>query len=127
MVEQLDYLDEAEYCIVAIGTNDIIAADTATWQARIDVIESIARLRGMIPVIAVPPLMSGSTLVQTVLAPYILAKGWKTMRFDIATSVNGDGVTQNTSLFQVDGVHPNDAGHAAMLARAKIDLPEIFD
>lgn len=56
---------------------------------------------------------------------FLLAQGWKLVRFDIALSLNNDGVTFNPAVME-DAVHPNTAGHTLLLQRLQLDAPEIF-
>jgi hypothetical protein len=52
---------------------------------------------------------------------FILNKGWNTIRFDYATTLNRDGVSYNSAMY-VDGTHPNVTGSNAMYQQAVVDL-----
>ena len=110
--------------IVSIGTNDILSeAGLNSWKINIvNIYNKIVDL-GAVPIIAVPPIYNSQFYLQ--LGQFILEKGWNTLRFDIATSLNGDGTTQNSSLF-ADGIHPNEKGGLAMYNQAIKDLEYIF-
>ena len=110
--------------IVTIGTNDILSeTGLNSWKNNIVTIYNKIVEIGAIPIIAVPPIYKGNFYPQ--LSQFILAKGWNTLRFDIATSSNGDGITQITNLF-ADGVHPNKDGGLAMYNQAIKDLEYIL-
>ena len=110
--------------IVTIGTNDILSeAGLNSWKNNIVTIYNKIVETGAIPIIAVPPIYKSDFYPQ--LSQFILEKGWNTLRFDIATSSNGDGITQITNLF-ADGVHPNKDGGLAMYNQAIKDLEYIF-
>ena len=42
------------------------------------------------------------------------------------TSANYDGVTQNSTYFFADGIHPNVEGHERIYRRALLDVPFLF-
>ena len=110
--------------IVTIGTNDILSeAGLNSWKNNIVTIYNKIVETGAIPIIAVPPIYKSNLYPK--LSQFILEKGWNTLRFDIATSSNGDGITQITNLF-ADGVHPNKDGGLAMYNQAIKDLEYIF-
>ncbi len=113
---------QPEYWIFALGTN----ADTsvAATKEYYDIAESICRRAGIVPIIqctapttqAHPPELSA----------YVLSKGWRTVRFDLALSLNNDGVTRDPSQFDGTG-HPTVPAHAKMFERLKLDVPELFE
>jgi len=128
----LHYYDNAQYLITALGTNDTAA--TATLATNLALFHTIATRRGLIPIIACPPLRGDSnTVVQDTIVPALLATGYRTIRFDLATSVGADGTTWDSSKFlgssvsPTDNVHPNATGHLAMYNRIRMDVPEIFE
>lgn len=48
------------------------------------------------------------------------------MRMDLATSVDNNGATANSSLYADTNLHPNDAGHYQMYLRSFIDTPDLY-
>lgn len=115
------------YCMITIGTNGGLSY--YHYEQIVKYIESI----GSIPIINKLPLRDDSTIG----AGYITSSnaniqqiwdnyGISGASFDLATSVNNDGVTFDSSLFGADKIHPNDAGHLAMFNRIKLDVPELF-
>ena len=46
--------------------------------------------------------------------------------FDLATSVDGLNNEQDLTLFNKDGVHPNEKGLEKMFERFKMDVSEVF-
>lgn len=109
-----------KYVVVIIGTND---TDIKVWQENIEKIILKIKKKGAEPIVCVPPV--GGVLVPQI-AEYLQDKDYTVVRMDYATSVNHDGVTQDTSLF-IDTLHPNSAGNLRMFNQLLIDAPEIFE
>lgn len=111
-----------EIVVVLVGANQRISDDKYNeWQDGIDGIVDVIENSGAIPVICTPTLAGSyiSTLLR--MRDYILSKGWRTIRFDIATSVNRDGETCNSLCFS-DNLHPNEYGSQLMYEQALFDL-----
>lgn len=109
-----------KYVVVIIGTND---TSITTWQTNIEIAISKIKSAGAIPIICVPPV--GGVLVEQI-AFYLRNKDYTVVRMDYATSIDNDGLTQDTTLF-VDSLHPNAAGNLKMYKQLLIDAPEIFE
>ena len=105
--------------IITIGTNE--RSSVSNWKTNIDRIVALVEAHNSIPVICVPPACSSNFSAIQEMRDYILEKNYNTIRFDIATTVNRDGETCDTSLF-TDGVHPNKEGGIRMYNQAKIEL-----
>lgn len=113
------------YITVMIGTNDRSDNGITTWKANIVKIYDTIKANGSIPIIVTPPLgKDGITYIQQ-MRDFIQEKGWDTIRMDLATSVNNDGNTFNSSL-STDGTHFNESGNQAMYERALFDLEMIM-
>lgn len=115
-----------DWIISAFGTNDQngnLAAFQASTQALIDWCAASAAQLAIARIQPVP----GRSFDQ--LNAYIdtLPQSVRRIRFDLALTSGGDGVTFNPAVYGADQLHPNPAGHALMAARVRIDLPEIFD
>lgn len=114
------------HVIILIGTNDTV---TATWQANIDLIILRILRANAVPWICTVPAESGDANPENIMNPY-LRTTYPTylIQMDRALTTGGTGLSanRNASLYQ-DTLHPNDAGHAAMYARARLDAPVIFD
>jgi lysophospholipase L1-like esterase len=113
-----------KYMHILIGTNDTVKA---TWIANIDAIHSLIVSKGVIPIIGCIP---ANTIRPAAIADWnatLLTKGYRAVRYDLATTLNNDGTNTNTSLFLSDGVHPNAAGGLAMYNRLVLDVPELFN
>lgn len=112
------------YAMVTIGTNG-----GHTYEQYKGVIEVILSY-GSIPILNNIPLRAdNAAFVKTTNAAINkirLDYGISGARFDLATSINNDGVTINLDLYDADGIHLVDAGHLAMADRASIDIPELF-
>lgn len=113
---------EADIVIVLVGTNDRNqSGDITAWKSNIDDIVGMIETAGATPVICVPPLPK--TLITGIfnMRDYILSKGWQTIRFDYATSVDRDGETVDTDCL-VDNAHPSVIGSYRMYQQAIADL-----
>jgi len=118
-------LTDFTYAIIYIGTNDY-AVNTATWLASLAKVVAMVESRGVIPVVCtLCPIDDYPDFAAAVNAG-IVSAGYRVIRFDRALTVDSDGVTRDTAKF-TDALHPNDTGVAAMVARVRIDLPELFD
>ena len=111
------------YVVVMIGTND---TDMTLWQRNVTQMEANIRACGATPIFCTLPPEAADTNPVLVQNPFIRASGWRYIDMARALTTNGDGSTRNASLFG-DALHPNDAGHAAMYQRVRLDLPELFD
>lgn len=109
--------------VLMIGTND---TSYANWQPQYDTIIDLMLEAGVEPLLVALPPKNGSALQTGTLNPYISGKPYSVLRFDIAASLGGDGVTYDASK-SPDGVHYNAATHAAWLARFQIDAPQLID
>lgn len=123
----IDYY-QPEFWIFALGTNADAATQSLTsveaTQEYYDIAESICRRAGIVPIIQCTAPTTSSHPVD--LSAYVLSKGWRTVRFDLALSLNNDGVTRDPANF--DGTnHPTVAAHAKMYERLKLDVPELFE
>lgn len=111
------------FAMVTIGTNG--GASYTDYKKVVDFIQSY----GVVPILNNIPLRDGAAYISTTNEAINQIRrdyGISGARFDLATSVNNDGITFDASLFVADKVHPNDAGHLAMFNRVKLDVPEIF-
>lgn len=116
------------YVVVLAGAND--AATDAGRDAFIGYMQEIYDLcvnAGATPVILMPTTASDATRNARldVMRAAIIAKGWRVVRSDYATSVNADGTTWDTNKF-ADGLHPNASGMAAIDTQIVQDWPEIY-
>ena len=112
---------KSKIAVVLIGTNERGDSLLLEWKQNIVSIYNKILEKGAIPVIAVPPIPNVGISYITQMRDFILAKGWNTIRFDYATSLNRDGVTYDSTMY-TDGVHPNEKGSNAMFQQALIDL-----
>ena len=113
------------FVTVMIGTNERSDSGLTKWKNNIVKIYDTIKANGSIPIIVTPPLgKDGITYIQQ-MRDFIQEKGWDTIRMDLATSVNNDGNTFNSSL-STDGTHFNESGNQAMYERALFDLEMIM-
>jgi len=112
---------KSKIVVVLIGTNERSDAALVTWKSNIVTIYNKIIAQGAVPVICVPPIPNQGISYITQMRDFIIEKGWNTVRFDYATSLNRDGVTYDATVYS-DGVHPNEKGSNLMYQQALIDL-----
>lgn len=117
-----------KYLVVMIGTNDAGLVPLANYESNINAIVTQAQGLGIQVVICTVPTSGGEQSNINAENAFLLGlSGVTFVRADIATSVGGDGHTQNTALFGSDLTHPNALGAAAIAARFRTDVPAIFN
>jgi lysophospholipase L1-like esterase len=123
-----------KYCMVTIGTNGGNTASNLTSLVR------YIKGLGIIPILNNIPCYyhngdaTSHTSVNTTISSVRTAENVNGCRFNIATSINNDGSTTDTSMFWEEHPssggtyyhHPNISGSAAMLLQLQEDVPEIF-
>jgi hypothetical protein len=124
---------KAKYVMVTIGTN---GGNTETNLSRL--VEYI-RSQGAIPILNnIPANESGTQVENNILIDRVRRKyGIGGCRFDLATSLNGDGVEVDRSTMYWEDYsgsygwqiyhHPNVNGGQKMFERTLIDVPEIYE
>lgn len=105
--------------IVTIGTND--RNNYQDWEKNIKMIYKLIAENGATPIISCPPIPLNGIEGVIKMRNFILTQKWKTIRFDLATSLNRDGSTHDSSNF-TDGIHPNVSGSNKMYRQATVDL-----
>lgn len=112
------------YHLVDIGSNDTVYA---TWLAGIQTYIAKIVAAGSIPVLATIVPRSDRQSFINQCNDWIRLSGYNYVDFAKSVTVNNDGITQDTSLFWTDSVHPNIAGNAKMFQQIKIDAPFLWD
>ncbi|QNI37533.1 SGNH/GDSL hydrolase family protein [Edaphobacter albus] len=118
--------------VILIGTNDAVnVSNLVAFANNLSQSVTFARKYAQRVVLGVIPTATSSYIPTAAYPQFVSAiqsaGADAILRFDLATSVNNDGVTQNATLFQGDLLHPNAAGHAAMYARIAADAPWLID
>lgn len=128
---ELPYID-AEYVMVTIGTNG------GNTETKLTELVQYIRSQGAIPILNnIPSNESGSQVTENALISQVRNKlNVKGCRFDIATSINGDGKeVDKTTMYWEDYTgsygwqiyhHPNEKGGKKMFDQTLIDIPEIY-
>lgn len=114
-----------DIAVVLIGTNELNEQGTiSTWSNNISTIVGQIENLGATPVVCVPPLAKTYNNTIFNMRDFILEKGWQTIRFDYATSVDRDGETFDQNCF-TDNTHPNALGSYRMYQQAIADIHAI--
>jgi hypothetical protein len=117
-----------KYVVVLIGANNT-ASDTETTNFQTDITlayNEILKFNSIPLICCLTPSNEVERITRIATCNnFLIAQGWKLIRFDLAISLNNDGTTWNTALM-VDSLHPNAAGHTLLLQRLQLDAPEIF-
>lgn len=131
---ELPYI-KADYVMVTIGTNG------GNTEQNLSALVEYIRSQDAIPILNnIPSNESGTQVeVNKVIARVREKYGIKGVLFDLATSLNGDGLEVDKSMmfwedYSPESVfhgwqvyhHPNDKGGEAMFKRAQQDVPELF-
>jgi lysophospholipase L1-like esterase len=111
-----------KYVSILIGTNGFNTVDNLT-----ELCKSILKL-GITPILNNIPWKKPASVVKENTDISTVRKNLKLKgaRFDVATSMNDLNTEQDFSLFNPDGVHPNEVGMQKMYEQLKKDVPEIF-
>jgi len=118
-----------KYTLLAIGTNQDSSVAT-TWITNIQSLIKKVESRGSIPVLMTLTVnIAGANWAtyMTDINNWIMNSGYRYVDANLVTTVNQDRLTQDTSMFFADGVHPNTIGHDMIYKRFLVDVPEIFD
>lgn len=124
---------EAKYVMVTIGTNG------GNTEAKLMQLVNYIQSQGAIPILNnIPCNESGTQVKENKLIELVRTKsGVKGCKFDIATSLSGDGKKVNKSLMFWEDYsgsygwqiyhHPNGKGGKLMFERTLTDIPEIYN
>lgn len=128
---ELPYI-EVEYVMVTIGTNG------GNSEENLSELVSYIREQGAIPILNnIPCNESGTQIENNQLIEQVRKKfGINGCKFDMATSLNGDGREVDKSMMYWEDYtgswgwqiyhHPNEKGGKSMYERSLIDIPEIY-
>lgn len=129
---ELPYI-EAKYVMVTIGTNG------GNTEENLSQLINYIKAQGAIPILNnIPCNESGTHIENNKLIEQVRNK-WRIngCKFDIATSMNGDGIEVDKSLMYWEDYsnsygwqifhHPNEKGGQKMFERTLIDFPEIYE
>ncbi|MDR1155866.1 MAG: Ig-like domain-containing protein [Bacteroidales bacterium] len=123
---------KAEYVMVTIGTNG------GNTESNLDELVSYIRAQGCIPILNNVPSNESATQVEinSLIDRVRLRHHIKGCRFDLATSLAGDGKEVDRSTMYWENYtngwgniyhHPNEKGGQKMYDRTLIDIPEIYE
>jgi hypothetical protein len=123
---------KSKYVMITIGTNG------GNTEAKLSALVEYIQSQGAIPLLNnIPCNESGTQIADNQLIDRIRQKyGIKGCRFDLATSLNGDGQQVDQSLMYWENYtngwgniyhHPNEKGGQKMYDRTLIDIPEIYE
>jgi hypothetical protein len=123
---------ETKYVMVTIGTNG------GNTEAKLIQLVDYIKSQGAIPILNnIPSNESGTQVAENVIIDQVRNKsGLKGCRFDLATSLTGDGKTVDKSTMYWEDYtgsygwqvyhHPNEKGGKKMFDQSLIDTPEIY-
>lgn len=113
-----------KYVFVTIGTNG--NPNAAQYNSLVDYCESL----GITVILNLIPLYNATTAGRNAIIQSVVdSRRLMSVKTNIATSVNGDGITKDNSMFANEAgilIHPNEAGNLAIYSRALIDVEKIF-
>ncbi|MDR0699894.1 MAG: Ig-like domain-containing protein [Tannerella sp.] len=123
---------KSKYVMITIGTNG------GNTEANLGALVEYIRSQGAIPILNNIPCNESGTQVSTnqTIEKVRQKYGVKGCRFDLATSLDGDGRQVDQSMMYWENYtngwgeiyhHPNEKGGQKMFERTLIDLPEIYE
>lgn len=119
-----------KYCILEVGMNDSVNTSSASincYKESMNELISIVKEHGCIPVLTTIPRRLDSdnlTFIEEV-NPWIKSLGYKVIDEALVMS-NGDGVTQDSSMYQSDLIHPTIEAGKAVFDWIEANLPELI-
>lgn len=118
---EIPYL-RPKYVYIQIGTNG------QNTIPRLNEMVDFCQSMGCIVILCTVTVHGSSTAINEMILNVVNDKKLRCVRNDLATSVNGDGVTKDLTKFAPGGnyIHPNALGNKAMYERARIDIEDIF-
>ena len=132
MKNELPYI-QCDYVMVTIGTNG------GNTEENLSELVRYIREQGAIPILnSIPCNESGTQIENNQLIEQVRKKfGINGCKFDIATSLNGDGKEVDKSMMYWEDYtgsygwqiyhHPNEKGGESMYKQTLIDIPEIYE
>ncbi|WP_185269607.1 SGNH/GDSL hydrolase family protein [Chryseobacterium bernardetii] len=112
------------YVFVTIGTNN------GNTEAKLNQLVDFCESYGCNVILNLIPLYDGSTAAKNAMIQGIVsARKLLSVKMNVATSLNNDGVTKDDSLFANESgvlIHPNAAGNLKIFNRVFVDAPELF-
>ena len=114
--------------VLLIGTNDFYTLSFAQYQANMtQIVAQIHAAGEKVALGILPPNNYTSASTLTMWNNFLLSLPADAfIRFDLALTVNHDGVTLDPNLFISDQIHPNPAGHTLMYQQLLNDAPWLF-
>ena len=114
-----------KYYIVTVGTNN------GNTLSKLNELADKVAAKGIELILNTIPLYDGQNTADknAMILQVVNERGLKCIRMDIATSINGDGVTKDNTCFAPEGgayIHPNEKGNYQIYRRALIDLEDLF-
>lgn len=114
-----------QYLILQVGPNDW-ASSAETFKANLTELIDMVKSVNAIPILVTIPRrgdVDNLSLIETV-NPWIVSLGY--LYIDIAMVLStGDGVTQDTTKFRPDLIHPNSKGAKAIVNWINMNLPQL--
>lgn len=111
-----------DYILYELMTND---TDFNAWKQNTETLISWAESIGAVFVFGMMAKTKMTTDFYNSVLSYVTNSKYKTVWFNRALTVGGDGITENTDLCLSD-MHPNPDGHTRMFKQVQADLEEIF-
>ena len=113
-----------EFCLILIGAND---NNFDQWRENVVKIVAYVQSKGATPILGTLAPRKPRQAFLNRANSWIVSSGYTYVDFAAALTENRDRLTWNPALALGDGVHPNVAGHAAMVAQMRLDAPFLFE
>lgn len=114
-----------EYVILEFGVNSgYVKMYKAEMDALIDYVKNVLKATPVL--VTIPPTVASSSNIYADINALVKASGELYIDMCSVLTVDGAGVTRNSSLFFADNTHPNADGHRAIFNSMKVCVPELF-
>ena len=123
--EQVDWFEDAKYCLIALGTNDYVFE---TYQSNINAMISYLEDKNITPILVTVTSRddNDNTAFQSDANSWIRSSDYLYIDFSLAVTEVGDERTWRSGFRLSDQVHPSTTGHLYMYRRIKFDAPYLF-
>jgi len=118
--QQVDWYEDAKYCLLAIGTNDTVFA---TYQTNINLMVAYLKSKNIIPILVTVTYRgdSDNSAFITQTNPWVRSLGERFIDMSLAVTETGDETSWRAGFQLGDLVHPSIIGHDYMYRRILFD------
>lgn len=124
--QQVDWFEDAKYCLLAIGTND---SNFEIYKGNMKIMIAYLKSKNIIPILVTVTYRGDKRVNSAFIAQsnsWVRNLGEKYIDMSLAVTVIGDETLWRTGFQKTDKVHPSITGHLFMYRRVEYDAPFLF-